>query len=217
MVKNRQPSKERYFERSYDSLSRFSSYFYQIDTIRSLKPNSILDIGIGDGFFSLYMRNKGVFVDTCDIDKGLSPDYVGDIRNIPVKSNSYEAVTAFQVLEHIPWSDFGVALEELHRVSKKYVVVSLPRFSIYFELVVNFFPINFFFKRKMIRIIISVPMFLKNIKIPNNDGHFWEIGRKGFSLHKIRRRIKASGFIIESEFIPILNPYHVFFVLKKTK
>lgn len=48
----------------------------------------------------------------------------GDIYNLPYKDNSFDLVLSAEVLEHLENPD--EALDELKRVSKKYVILSVP-------------------------------------------------------------------------------------------
>jgi len=102
-----------HYQENYDGLTRFISYYYQIDLTTSLNISKCLEIGIGNKTVSSALINRGVNVTTCDFDSELKPDYVADIRELPFENNSYELVMACQVLEHLPWSDFSKALNEL--------------------------------------------------------------------------------------------------------
>jgi len=50
--------------------------------------------------------------------------------------------------------------------------------------------------------------------IPNRAGHYWEIGRRGTSLSRVRRCIRASTWRIQRELRTPENAYHRFFVLR---
>lgn len=104
-----QVPKEHYIGK-YDDLMRFISYYYQIDLIRKLNPDSVLEIGIGNKTVSNYLQQNEIKIETCDFDKELKPDYIADIRDLPFKDNSYSAVIACEVLEHLPWKDVDKAL-----------------------------------------------------------------------------------------------------------
>jgi hypothetical protein len=57
---------------------------------------------------------------------------------------------------------------------------------------------------------------LRRLKqVPNSAGHYWEIGRRGTPLSRVRTAICESGWRIENEFRTAENAYHRFFVLKK--
>ena len=86
-----QVNKEHYFRKKYDDLERFISYFYQTDLARSLEPKKILEIGMGSGFFSDYLKKLGYSVTTCDFDKNLDPDIVADIRSLPIQNGEFYA------------------------------------------------------------------------------------------------------------------------------
>ncbi len=68
-----------YLNKSYDSKVRFISYWHQINEIIKLKPKSVLEIGIGNGFVSKYLKERKLDIITLDIDKRLNPDVVGNI------------------------------------------------------------------------------------------------------------------------------------------
>ncbi len=118
-----------YFNESYDSKSRFISYWYQIHEIVGLRPKRILEIGIGNGFVSKYLKERRVNVLTLDIDKKLNPDIVGNVLDVPFSDNSFEVVACYEILEHIQYEKFCKALSEIFRVSKSYAILSLPDVS----------------------------------------------------------------------------------------
>ena len=129
-----------------------------------------------------------------------------------VESNSYDVVMACEVLEHIPWIDVPKAIAELSRVSKEYILVSLPQYgwSFNINLVIPF--LDRITKRKSINIGFFIPRFYSNVRF---DGqHYWEIGCKDYSLKRVRG-LFSKYFNIEKEFEVELNRFHRFFVLKK--
>jgi len=198
-----------HYEAQYDSLGRFISYHSQIQAVVEKNPESVLEIGIGNKTVSNYLKERGTKVTTCDFDKRLDPDKVGDIRDLPFEDEEFELVTAFEVLEHLPFEDFIKGLKELRRVTKKNVIISIP-----------YVTVNFFGKMKLLPFFRPVYFLWRALeyrwKKHEFDGqHYWEMGKKGYSRTKIRQVINAAGFEIEKEFTPQLNPYHYFFVLKK--
>lgn len=208
---NIQVPKEHYLGK-YDNLKRFISYFYQIDLIRKLKPNNVLEIGIGNKTVANYLKQNGIKIDTCDFDKDLKPDYVADIRDLPFKDNSYDVVVACEILEHIPWNDVDRALNELNRVSKKVVIISIPYSSAGFELLFQFPFIENIFKRSFLDLFFRIPSFLTEIKFSGQ--HHWEMGRKNYSRKKIKSTFEKY-FKILKEVRPILKYQHHFFILEK--
>ena len=199
-----------YFNVSYDSKERFISYWHQINEIIKLEPEKVLEIGIGNGFVSKYLKERGVNVITLDIDKKLNPDKIGSVLNIPFTDSSFDVVSCYELLEHLPYENFYQAVSEIFRVSKSYSVLSLPdknrvcRFYIQIH-----------------KIVISkklLPLPRLNAPIHKFDGeHYWEIGKARYPLSKITKDIQRAGFKIEKTYRIFENPYHRFFILRKVE
>ena len=203
-----QVSKNHYFNIKYDSKQRWISYWYQISEVISKNPNKVLEIGVGNKIVSSYLKKNKINVTTCDFDKSLRPDVVGDVTNLPFKNGSFDMVLCAQVLEHLPFFSFRKALREIHRTSKTYALITLPHFSI----------TNLYFGLKLIPFIPKKEFSLKvdlAVKHKFLGEHFWEIGKKGYSLSKTERTIEKAGFKIEKCYYPKENPRHQFFLLKK--
>ncbi len=112
--------------------------FYKafISDIKDLKPKTILDVGCGEGFTLDLLQKQGIgeklegvdFLKTAiDIGKKERPHIhlkEGSIYNLPYKDNSFDLVICSEVLEHL--EDTQKALNELRRVTRKYVVLSVP-------------------------------------------------------------------------------------------
>jgi ubiquinone/menaquinone biosynthesis C-methylase UbiE len=143
-----------------------------------------------------------------DLDPELKPDVVGDVTNLAFSDSSFDCVMAAQVLEHIPFEEFAVAVGELARVSKKYVIVTLPAPLVGLTAVLNIptvSPVGFG---------VGVPCYVKH----RFDGqHYWEVGKRGFSVRRIRQEITKQKLEIVRAFRPALSLYCYFFVAKKHK
>ena len=205
-----QVSREHYQKRGYDDLTRWMSYDYQLKAILDSDSHKILEVGIGNGLVSDYLRKQGLSVKTCDFDASLNPDVVADIRKLPFEDDEYDMVCACQVLEHLPWEESKKALLELKRVSRQYVLISLPYHSIRFDCVLRFQKIRQLLGREVIDLSVRIPRLTKLQFIGE---HYWEIGSKGYPLRKIRRELRGH-FSILKEFSPVLNKYHEFFFLE---
>lgn len=200
---------DQYFTKAYDSKERFTSYWHQINEITTLNPETVLEIGIGNGFVSKYLRERKLEVVTLDIDKRLNPDIVGSVLNMPFSDKSFNVVACYEVLEHLLYDDFHKALSELFRVSNSYTILSLPDASKVYRFDVQFPKIG------EIKKLISLPKM--NLPIHKFDGeHYWEIGKAEYPLTKIVRDITKAGFVIESTYRVFEFPYHRFFILRTT-
>lgn len=201
----KQVNRDHYRFEQYSHLDRWASYYYQLKLLLEGGPKNVLEIGVGDKVLKNYLiENTDIKYTAIDIDKDLKPDVVGDVRHLPFADNSFDTVCAFEVLEHIPFESFEQALKEMKRVSKKNVLISLPHFGPPIQLYVKLPFIKFSFSFK-------IPVHKRHIF---NGQHYWEIGKKGYSLKKIKK-IMGSIFVIKKDFIPFTNQYHHFFVLKK--
>ncbi|MDP3999856.1 MAG: methyltransferase domain-containing protein [bacterium] len=204
---------EGHYGAAYDTFQRFSSYFYQIDFTRAANPKTVLEIGIGNGLVADYLKRAGYKVTTCDFDKRLKPDVVADIRDLnAIKRSSHDVVIACEILEHIPFDDVPQALAELARVAKKRVVISVPHSSFTFELIGAVS--KTYGPGKTIRLPIRIPQFLAGDVHRRNPEHYWELGRRGYSVRKFKKLLRKHFKHVAKDFHPHLNPYHRLFILE---
>jgi ubiquinone/menaquinone biosynthesis C-methylase UbiE len=197
-----------YFSEEYNDSKRWMSYWRQIKEVLAFKPQAILVVGKGNDLVSEYLKLKNIKVVTLDIDEDLKPDVAASVVKMPFNDRQFDAVLCAQVLEHLPYEDFDRALLEIYRVSRSGAVISLPHFgpAIRFLLKIPFL--------SELRFILKLPYPIKH---QFKGEHYWEIGKRGYPLRRIRNDIKKSGFIIERDFVVFENPLHHFFILKKIK
>lgn len=199
-----------YFNKSYDTKERFSSYWHQVNEIRLPEPKSVLEVGIGNGFVANYLKQRGLDITTLDIDVRLNPDCVGSVLDIPFTSSNFEVVACFEVLEHLPYKDVYKALKEIRRVTKKHVILSLPDCSLSYRLYFHI-PKT---KIKIFKRLIPIPRLIP-LKDKFDGEHYWEIGKDRYPLRKIKNEIQEAGFKIEKTYRVFELPSHRFFILRK--
>ena len=200
-------SKNKYYKHSYDHLARWSSYWRQINEVMKLKPKKVLEIGAGNQTVAGYLKERNILVTALDIDKNLKPDVVASVTDIPLGDNTYDLVLAAQVLEHLPFVDLPKALKEIFRVSRKYAVISLPQWGRIFQLHIKV-PVM-----PHMKLLWKAPGFKRHRFCAN--GHYWEVGKRGYSLRKIKNIFLKNGFKIIKDYVVFEHPYHHFFVLDK--
>lgn len=92
--------------------------------------HTLLDVGCGNGSFlnSLPDKFKAIGLDSSkEALRHVRTEAVyGDIADLPFEDDSFDVVTCLEVLEHLPSAVFERALDEIQRVSKKYIIISVP-------------------------------------------------------------------------------------------
>jgi SAM-dependent methyltransferase len=191
----------------YNSKSRWLSYWHQISETLEVSPNNVLVIGKGSGVTENSLKlltNKKTRVFSLDIKGSLLPDVIGDISSLPFKNDAFDVSLCCQVLEHMPFEHFPAALNELRRISRNRVVISVPHGRKHLK-------ISWHFPFLGGKTLIAKYPFTK--KRCTSKQHYWEIGR-GASLKLVKDNITGL-FEIEKEFLNEISCGQRFFVLKK--
>lgn len=197
-----------HYVHGYDHKPRWLAYFYQIDTVLRLKKHSVLEVGPGNGTVSSYLRMSGMEVTTADIDPEHKPTVVASILALPFEDNTFDVGMACEVLEHIPFEEVPIALGELARVSKEYVLISLPDV-----------------RRSLLHLVLKIPFFKEiafRVRVMTNKlhvfnvGHYWEIGKRGYSPSRIRALIEMCNLTLVDEFVSHDAPFFHFFLMRKS-
>lgn len=97
------------------------------------ETKTLADIGCGNGVFALMLQEQRPEIDSLSVDRSetavkyvKTKSKVGDIVALPLEDKTFDCVTCFQVLEHIPYPVYDTVLNELSRISKKHVIISVP-------------------------------------------------------------------------------------------
>jgi len=200
-----------YSSTKYLSCARWSTYALVIEEALRINPETTLEIGPGPGIVTSILRKIGYQVKTLDLDPALKPDYLlsATDKNIAEKIKKVSLIIASEIFEHVRYPDFLDACRRLQSVTD-FMILTLPDTN---EKSLSF------------GIRLRLPLFNKistlwkirygRVSHKFDGEHYWEIGKKGFPAHKIRKDIRDCGWIVESEHINPDNPYHRFFLLKK--
>lgn len=124
---NKNPLQKFLIENFYTSL---------IALAKPLKPQTILDVGCGEGFSlnKLVINGVGKRFEGLDsskeaisLGKSLFPNLIlkpGSIYDLPYNNRSFDLIICLEVLEHL--ENPQKALSEILRVSKNYAILSVP-------------------------------------------------------------------------------------------
>jgi ubiquinone/menaquinone biosynthesis C-methylase UbiE len=132
------------FEKKYYESDEFWRQGMVSDQANSMRLNttlnmipedvsSLADIGCGNGLFGNLVQESRKDIQIMSIDRSeqaltyvKTEKQTGDVLDIPLGNGAFDCVSCLQVLEHIPANTYAKALSELARVSKKYIIVSVP-------------------------------------------------------------------------------------------
>ena len=201
------------------------SYLFQMQMIKKLKINSILEVGPGEGFCAINLSRAGYDYETLDYKAldvyGFKLTYEQSLLDFDSENHpkKYDLTCAFQVLEHFEYDKFKANIKKLSDISKKYVFISLPYSCIGFSFNLRLQISQILSLNKKIQFYI--PTFKNNRKyreeyIKNYPFaiHYWEIGRKNFPLRKIINDLESLNLSIVKK-IHGPNPFHYFILCEK--
>jgi len=181
--------------------------WHQLDEVQKLTPERVLEVGPGPGMFKMLASTFGITVETLDLDPDLKPDHVASATAMPFEDESFDVVCAFQMLEHLPYEISLQAFEEMVRVSKRHVLISLPD------------------ARKVWKYQIQIPKFgIHEFLVPcphhracehQFDGeHYWELNKRGYMLPRVIADFSKHIRLVKTYRV-FENPYHRFFIFER--
>ena len=211
--------KDHYFDRKYLKRERMYSFVEQIEVLKKyvFESDSLLEVGLGNGFVTGFLRDYLGYqqIKTVDVNATLGPDIVDDIINPTVlKSNSFDVVSCFEVLEHMPFEQSCKAVENMAGMAGKYVLISVPDMRYFISGRFTIFGSGPLFLQKL----ISTRRFRKADKKFGAD-HHWEIGYEDkesavrYSASFVRKNL-FKGLNVIADYRDISVPWHHYYVIK---
>ncbi len=198
-----------YLSLRYNSRTRWMNFWHQVDEVMALKPQRVLEVGAGGGIVRDRLRGVGCEVITVDTDPAVESDVVASIEKLPFPDKSFDVVLAAEVLEHVPFERVPEALRELKRVARHAVVVTLPHAgsAFIFHIKIPLIGDGTFF--------LKVPFFWKQHANKYGDarGHYWELGKRGYSRARMRTLFNQAGLQVVKERIYPDDIIRICFVL----
>lgn len=96
---------------------------------------TLLDVGCGNGLFLKHMSElKGRYFERlCGADRSSaalacvqSEKVQASVDSLPFSKDEFDAVSCMEVLEHLPQTTYIGALNELSRIARRYILISVP-------------------------------------------------------------------------------------------
>jgi hypothetical protein len=177
-------------------LSNFTNSYYQYrDVQRCGDVRRLLIVGPGQGLDTQIFKWRGYEVTTFDIDDTFAPDVLGSVHEMHMFADrQFDVVIVSHVLEHLAVAYLDRALEEIARVGRFALIYlpvagrhaqlrAMPGFkSIDLSIVFDFF--NYFGRPDGVTSRYC------------QGQHFWEVGRRGFAVRQVRRRLARTFEIL---------------------
>lgn len=112
-----------------EAIDQWALYWVQQNFMKDIisPDDDILEIGVGSGFCSNYLKNKGYLVTTLDIDENKNPDIVGNIVDYEF-TKDFDYILAYEVFEHIPFKYLKNSLRKLRTNCRKGLFISIPEY-----------------------------------------------------------------------------------------
>ena len=210
-IYTKQVSSMIYTSSKYLTISRFIAYLEQIKAIMAKGAHlDIAEIGKGNGFVSAILREQGYNVVTIDFDDSLKPDILSSIFDLSENvKQKFDIVGCFEVLEHIRFEEFEKALVNIKSITKPNgtVLISVPYVGYTFRLQLYLSK----YGERQLPLVFRLPMFWKEHKF--NGQHYWEAGKKGYSIRRIEKLLNKHYSVISKWKHPY-NKSQIFFDCK---
>lgn len=120
-----------YKEFNHQMTSLEKKRVYETISLIPKDVNSILEVGCGDGriinpLVKRYEKVYGLDISPKALETVEALKIEGRIENLPFEENNFDIVLCCEVLEHLPFKIYEKALQEIERVAKKYILISVP-------------------------------------------------------------------------------------------
>lgn len=210
-----------YSFQQYNSKQRMLTYWYQIHEVLALRPATVLEIGVGTGLVSSYLRHLGISLTTYDINPELKPDIVGSVLDLAsvLGDQKFDLVLCARVLHHLSYEEFPAALAAIAAVSNRNAVVTLPMEDFRLYLMARYT------SSSLHTVSLPLPLMLKRkffewLKVYDRDTKFrsgqWKINStRNINLKNIQTQVSQKWKIEKNYRIPEDSAHYMLALTKK--
>lgn len=204
-------AREVYASEAYFAYDQLWSFAEQIQHIRRLQPRSVIEVGVGNGFVSGFLRSVGTQVLTFDINPNLHPDVVASVDDINsyVNEREYDLISCCEVLEHLPFHKFEFTIDMFSRLSEN-LFLTLPVHGTHIGFGGLIQAHRF---RRWVGIWQRIPSRTRQLP----EMHFWEVDHsKDTSKRAILSLLAKYYSDVDSGYLKA-NPYHRYFRCRRSR
>jgi hypothetical protein len=198
--------RDAYFSDQYFSMRQLCTFAHQLNHIWTMKPTSAIEIGLGNGFVSSYLKRAGVPITTVDINPALVPDICAPLHQVRGQLDGMrDLVICCEVLEHMPLEELDANLDHLKSLGSR-LFLTLPNSyrTFGFGGLINLPKLG----GKVLDLNCSIP---SRHPLPGGP-HFWEVGHsRACSRAAIVERLQTRYSSVKSGRFE-LNPNHIYFI-----
>ncbi len=164
-------------------------YWHQLNLILNKsdlsKEAKIIEIGVGSGLTSGYLRRKGYHVTTLDIDENKKPDIHANI--VEDELPAADVYLAFEIFEHIPFESAKKVWKTLAQNRVKKLFFSIPHaYKTYF--------FAEFYLPRLGKKTIHIGRKRNYIHTKN---HHWELDINQITTDSIKHELSGIGYTID--------------------
>jgi hypothetical protein len=197
----------------YHGEKRIGQQWFQVHLLAGLPVRRVLEVGPHLGFVTALLDNAGYSVTTldqvpCKFSRPTCGHIEADLLELtPDKIRAFDLILCCETLEHLPWEKVGGVLRCFRDSGTPYLVTSVPYEGFQIRLVVDWnlytFRQSFAFRKGR-----SLRTFRPRL---HGDGHYWEVGYRGYSLKAWEDQLKGAGWrIAKRDFTaPRRSVFHV--------
>lgn len=96
---------------------------------------TLLDIGAGNGAFLKLLENRGDDLTLLGVERSAAairaaqcraPIIQGSVESLPFPDQAFELVSALNMIEHLPFGVYELALDQIRRTAARYILIGVP-------------------------------------------------------------------------------------------
>jgi len=203
----------------YVNKQRMVTFWYQLAEIMQLDVKNVLEVGIGPRIVAPVLRELGKEAKTADVNPALEPDYLVQVQRLSsvVPDESADLILCARVVHYVPPDELDQTFAELHRVTRRYVIVALPvdelRLSLGFYVTAHpwhwaYIRMPLVLKKALLRLLPRRP--------EPTFGRTWKLDcRAGLTCADLEARMSKLFIVEKSYAIPEIMTHHLFLLSKR--